>query len=157
MVAAGDTLATLDTASLQDSIDQAQADLVTAQQQMTDDLASQTSSSSSGSTSPSTPSAPSTPSGPSSPSSLPATAPTPAPSPSGGGTPPGGSATDPAVTQAIADVHAAQQALLDQYQVAADALTTSGASVTASQASCAQPSWPPSPRTRRCRRHDGTG
>ena len=134
VVAAGDTLATLDTASLQDAVDSAQADLATAQQQLSDDLASQTASSSSSSSASSSrrrprrrrravdterttdcvddaerQHGPQRRRGP----------------------------TDPAVAKAIADVQAAQQALLDQYKVAADALATSGASVTASQASCA--------------------
>src|SRR4051812_21968850 len=46
VVAAGDTLATLDTEALQDAVDAAQADLASAQQQLSDDLDSQTSSSS---------------------------------------------------------------------------------------------------------------
>lgn len=133
VVVAGDTLATLDTESLQDAVEAAQADLATAQQQLSDDLDSQTSSSSDSSSSDSTSS--------DSPSSDSSSTPSPEPSASTPSTPstdePGGDTTDPAVAQAVADVQHAQQALLDQYQVAADALAASGESVTASQASCA--------------------
>ncbi|WP_426593117.1 HlyD family efflux transporter periplasmic adaptor subunit [Cellulomonas sp. McL0617] len=136
VVTAGATLATLDTVALQDAVDKAQADLATAQQQLSDDLASQTASSSSSSASSSSSSSSSnaTPA-----SASPTQTPTPtASTPAGGGTDHSGTAgTDPAVTKAVADVQHAQQALLDQHKVVADALAASGASVTASQASCA--------------------
>ena len=58
VVAAGDVLATLDTEALQDAVEKAQADLADAQQQLSDDLDTQTS----GSTSSSSTSSSSTPS-----------------------------------------------------------------------------------------------
>lgn len=140
VVAAGDTLATLDTESLQDAVDKAQADLATAQQQLSDDLASQSSSSSDSSDSSSsagdTGSTSDTGSSGDTGSSTPSAEPS-ASTPPTGDTDHGGDATDPAVAKAVEDVLHAQQALLDQYQVAADALAASGDSVTASQASCA--------------------
>ena len=50
VVAAGDVLATLDTEALQDAVERAQADLADAQQQLSDDLDAQTSSSTTSST-----------------------------------------------------------------------------------------------------------
>jgi multidrug efflux pump subunit AcrA (membrane-fusion protein) len=127
VVAAGDVLATLDTAALQDAVDKAQADLADAQQQLSDDLDSQTASTTT-STSTSSSSAKSSSTPTATPSASAST-----PSAGGGDT----DSSDPAVAEAMADVQKAQLALLDQYQVTADALATSGASVTASQASCA--------------------
>ncbi|WP_456844428.1 HlyD family efflux transporter periplasmic adaptor subunit [Cellulomonas sp. P5_C6] len=150
VVAAGDVLATLDTGALQDAVDKAQADLADAQQQLSDDLDSQTASTSSSSSSSSASSSSassssasssssakssSTPSASASASASPSASPS---APATGADPHGGAdSTDPAVAKAAADVQQAQQALLDQYKVTADALATSGASVTASQASCA--------------------
>lgn len=122
VVSAGDRLATLDTEALQDAVERAQADLATAQQQLSDDLAAQTSSrSTSSSPTPSaTPSAsPSTPADTGEPADVPT------------------DPVDPAVERAAAEVKAAQEALLDQYRLTADAVTASGESVSASQATCA--------------------
>src|SRR6478735_1103077 len=132
VVAAGDVLATLDADALQDAVDKAEADLADAQQQLSDDLDSQTASSASASSASSSSKASPTPA-----ATPPASTAAPDPSGDTSDASHGGDATDPAVTQAMADVQQAQKALLDQYSVTADALATSGASVTASQASCA--------------------
>ncbi|MET0788525.1 MAG: HlyD family efflux transporter periplasmic adaptor subunit [Cellulomonas sp.] len=134
VVAAGDVLATLDAGALQDAVDKAQADLADAQQQLSDDLDSQTASSSSSSpaSSSSSSSSKSSPTPTATPSASTGAGPS-----TGGDDTHSGDSTDPAVAKAAADVQQAQQALLDQYQVTADALATSGASVTTSQASCA--------------------
>jgi len=133
-VTAGQTVATLDTASLQDDVDTASSKLADAQQQLEDDLASQTSSSSStGSTTPST--------GSTTPSTGSTTPSSGSDEPAGGSADPTGDrpsgTTDPAVVAAVAAVQKAQQDLLDQYEAASSALATSSASVTSAQATCA--------------------
>ncbi|KQR17087.1 efflux RND transporter periplasmic adaptor subunit [Cellulomonas sp. Leaf334] len=129
VVAAGDVLATLDAEALQDAVERAQADLAAAQQQLSDDLDAQTAPSSTPSSSSTPPSAaPSTSADTDEPADDPAADPA-ADRPD--------DPTDPAVERAAAGVRAAQQALLDQYQLTADTLTASSESVTASQATCA--------------------
>ncbi|GEL96804.1 HlyD family efflux transporter periplasmic adaptor subunit [Cellulomonas terrae] len=118
VVGAGDVLATLDTEALQGAVERAEADLAAAQQQLSDHLDAQTSSDP-------TPS-PSTSSLTSADTDEPADDPTAPADPA-----------DPAVERAAAEVRAAQQALLDQYRLTADALDASGESVSASQATCA--------------------
>ncbi|WP_315096435.1 biotin/lipoyl-binding protein [uncultured Cellulomonas sp.] len=145
VVAAGDVLATLDTEALQDAVEKAQADLADAEQQLSDDLDSQTASTSSttastaASTTASTAASTTASTAASTASASVATSPTAASAAptTGSDDTRGAGTTDRAVAQAAADVQRAQAALLDQYQVTADALATSSESVTASQASCA--------------------
>jgi HlyD family secretion protein len=126
-VAAGDVLATLDPNDLQDALEQKQSALADAQQALEDDLASQTASVT---TSVATTTASTT----TTTGATTGTAGTSTP-----GTPSGGSAAapDPAVTAALAAVHAAQTSLLDQYDVTTRALATSAASLAASTEACA--------------------
>lgn len=122
VVAAGDVLATLDPTTLQDTLDRAEADLADAEQQLQDDLDSQTASTTTASAT--TPTA--------TPTVTPTADPT-GPSGSGSG---GGASPDPAVAAAIEAVRRAQAALLAQDDVAAAALATSRASLAASQTAC---------------------
>lgn len=122
-VTAGEVLASLDPTSLQNALDQASTTLQQAQQQLSDDLQSQTASTTS---SASTTSASST-SSSSSASSSAARSSTQASSSAG---------TSPAVTKATQDVATAQQALLAAYGAAHAALGASTQALADAQAAC---------------------
>lgn len=128
-VTAGQVLASLDPASLQDALDQASTTLQEAQQTLSDDLESQTSSSSSSSSSSSGSSQGSgtQPGGSGSGGS----------GSSGSDQPSGTSTPSAAVQQATADVAAKQQALLAAYRDAHDALQASSDALTQAQTVCA--------------------
>ncbi|MBU5421952.1 HlyD family efflux transporter periplasmic adaptor subunit [Cellulomonas hominis] len=143
-VAAGQVLASLDPASLQDAVDEAEQAVADAQQRLEDDIASQTSTStSSSSTSSSSSSSSSSSAGGATTGAV-----TPDTGTSGGtggssgsdgsdgsgGS--GGGATDPAVTAAVAAVTEAQQALLAQHETARAALATATDAVAAAQDTC---------------------
>ncbi|GEL45638.1 hypothetical protein CHO01_07540 [Cellulomonas hominis] len=140
-VAAGQVLASLDPASLQDAVDEAEQAVADAQQRLEDDIASQTSTSTSSSSASSSSSSSSS----SSAGGATTGAVTPDTGTSGGtggssgsdgsgGS--GGGATDPAVTAAVAAVTAAQQALLAQHETARAALATATDAVAAAQDTC---------------------
>lgn len=128
-VAAGQTLATLDTASLQGAVDDAEASLADAQDQLDADLASQTSSSTDETAAPS---------GTTSPTGTVTPSPSTDPTDDSSATRPDGSDTsaDPAVQAAVAAVRTAQENLLAQAAAAHDALAASSSSVEASRAAC---------------------
>lgn len=130
-VTAGQVLASLDPASVQDTVDQAERAVADAEQRLASAIASQT------------PSSPSTdpgstglsPTGPD--SGLP---PTGADAPDSGSAGPGsstpGGTQDPALAAAVAAVTAAQQALLAQHDAARAALADSGETITSAQETC---------------------
>lgn len=128
-VAAGQTLATLDTASLQEAVGDAEASLADAQDQLDTDLASQTSSSTDETAAPS---------GTTSPTGTVTPSPSTDPTDDSSATRPDGSDTsaDPAVQAAVAAVRTAQENLLGQAAAAHDALAASSSSVEASRAAC---------------------
>jgi HlyD family secretion protein len=113
-VTAGEVLASLDPTSLQNALDQASTTLQQAQQQLSDDLQSQTASTTSSAST-------------SSASSSAARSSTPASSSDG---------TSPAVTRATQDVATAQQALLVAYGAAHAALGASTQALADAQAAC---------------------
>jgi multidrug efflux pump subunit AcrA (membrane-fusion protein) len=110
-VAAGDTLATMDPASLTAAVTKAQQAVTQATQTLADDLASQTAAASSSASTKSTTTTTATQSGQS-------------------------SAAASAIQSATTAVTAAQQKLLAQYTVASDSLTTTEGLVTSSAPSC---------------------
>lgn len=128
-VAAGQTLATLDTASLQEAVGDAEASLADAQDQLDTDLASQTSPSTDETAAPS---------GATSPTGTVTPSPSTDPTDDSSATRPDGSDTsaDPAVQAAVAAVRTAQEDLLAQAVAAHDALAASSSSVEASRAAC---------------------
>lgn len=111
-VEAGDVLATIDPAELQDAVDLAESKLADAKQTLATDLASQTSSASSGAD---------------------------ASDATGGGSAPsgGGTTDDPALAAAVAKVVAAQQSLLALAQASADALAASESTSASAASVCA--------------------
>ncbi|QHT56740.1 HlyD family efflux transporter periplasmic adaptor subunit [Cellulomonas sp. H30R-01] len=133
-VTAGETLATLDAASLQDAVDDAEAALADAQDQLDTDLASQTSSASTDE-----PDAADTPSGSTGPTATTTPSPSEDPADDSPATGPGGSdgSADAAVQAAVAAVRAAQEDLLAQAAAAHDALAASSGSVEAARTACA--------------------
>lgn len=140
-VAAGQVLASLDPASLQDAVDEAEQAVADAQQRLEDDIASQTSTStSSSSTSSSSSSSSSSSAGGATTGAVTAdtgtSGGTGGSSGSDGSGGSGGGATDPAVTAAVAAVTAAQQALLAQHETARAALATATDAVAAAQDTC---------------------
>lgn len=133
-VEAGAVLATLDTDSLQASVDSANDALAQAQQRLEDDLEAQSSGSSSTASSGSSDLGGGAPSGSTSGGD----------SGSAGGSSPGGSdpggtggAADPAVSAAIDAVAAAQQTLLDAVDAAETALTASADALVTAGTDCA--------------------
>ncbi|MET0433824.1 MAG: biotin/lipoyl-binding protein, partial [Cellulomonas sp.] len=149
-VTAGQVLATLDTASLEDAVEEAEQAVADAQQQLEDDIDSQTSGSSTTSSTTGTGSTGSGSTGTESPSGSTSGSSGGSGSTdgsdgggSGGTTGAGGGTTEggqtvvaPAVTQAVAAVKAAQQALLAQYQTAQAALAEASSATTAAQEVC---------------------
>lgn len=133
-VAAGQTLATLDTSSLDDAVTSAEDTLARAQEQLEEDLEAQQNGGSTGTGS--------TPSGGAPTGSATGGAPSGGTQADTGGTtgsdvPPSDSdTTDPAVTKAVDAVAAAQVALLAQYQLVQDAQTASSVSLAAAQSVC---------------------
>ncbi len=141
-VAAGDVLAALDPVDLQSAVDQAEADLADAEQQLEDDLSSQTqaaTSTSSGGTSSGGVSSGGASSGGASSggaSSGGASGATPAASAGPTATSVGTGAPDPALARAIAAVQRAQADLLAQDDAVAAALATSRADLATADAAC---------------------
>jgi len=144
-VAAGDVLATLDLASLQEAVDDAEAELADAQDQLDADLASQTSSTSSSSSTPSPSASTGTTGTTGQTGSTGQTGQTGQTGSTGstgqtgstGTRPDTGTGTDPAIEAAVAAVRSAQQDLLTQHEAARQALAASGTSVEASRSTCA--------------------
>ncbi|WP_186812691.1 HlyD family efflux transporter periplasmic adaptor subunit [Cellulomonas composti] len=163
-VAAGDTLATLDDTDLQSEVGSAASDLADAEQQLEDDLDSQTSSSTSststtsattasaagtgtaafvvqtaayatGTTTTAEPAAAPTAAPGPQPTAAPTTEPTAAPT-DGPTDPPADDDVPQAVLDAESAVDQAQQDLLDQYDATSQLLTDSGADVSAAQLVC---------------------
>jgi HlyD family secretion protein len=126
-VTAGQVLASLDPTSLQSALDAANTTLQQAQQQLSDDLESQTASTSSTSTT----SATSSTSKPASDTS--SAAPT---QPSSSSSPSSATGTSPEVDKASQAVAAAQQALLQAYDEAHTALGVSTQALTDAQTAC---------------------
>lgn len=142
-VTAGQVLASLDPASLQDAVDEAEQAVADAQQRLEDDIASQISSSASSSSASSSSSSSASSSSSSSSAGGATTGAVTADTGTSGGTGgsdgsdgSGGGATDPAVTAAVAAVTAAQQALLAQHETARAALATATDAVAAAQDTC---------------------
>ncbi|OCI30989.1 HlyD family efflux transporter periplasmic adaptor subunit [Oerskovia enterophila] len=152
-VSAGDVLATLDLTELEDAVESAQETLARAQQALEDDLASQTSSSStvagpSASASSSTSTSTRTSGTSASIASITSTSSagtsgvsqavaTTTPSAAATSPSPGSASPSAEVAQALEAVELAQQALLDGYDAATAALESSSTSVVGSQEACA--------------------
>jgi multidrug efflux pump subunit AcrA (membrane-fusion protein) len=130
VIEAGDVLATLDPTSLQEALDQAESTLADAEQQLEDDLESQTTTTSS-STSVSSTGTAATAAGATATGATASTG-----TGTTGGTTTAGPGAGGAVASAIDAVTQAQAALLAQYDAVAAALATSEVSLTASQAAC---------------------
>lgn len=125
-VAAGDVLAALDPASLQEALEQAESALADAEQELEDDLESQTAAST-------------------------ATTATTSTGTTGAGTTPGvttetpSGSESPAATAAVAAVTRAQQELLAQAEAASAALAIARTSLAAGRTSCGEPVDPTPP------------
>ncbi|PSL39852.1 biotin/lipoyl-binding protein [Labedella gwakjiensis] len=136
-VESGAVLATLDTESLQDAVDDAQSTLDDAESQLATDQEAQSSASSSSSSTTTDPTSGSATTGGTSTTPSPTPTATPTTTPTATPTTPGDDgSTDPAVEEAIAAVTTAQEALLTQYETAAAALQVSSDAVTSSGTAC---------------------
>jgi HlyD family secretion protein len=127
-VTAGEVLASLDPTSLQSALDTANTTLQQAQQQLSDDLQSQTAGTSSTTTSASTRTTSSVPTSSATPTQPSGSSPT--------GKADQGSGTSPEVAKASQGVAAAQQALLAAYDAAHTAIGVSTAALADAQTAC---------------------